>query len=450
MVTADAAQHASSVIFGWDPMITATIVLVVAYLFIFTERINRAVVSLLGAGLMIFLGVINQTQAVSGIDFNTIFLLIGMMAIVGITRKSGIFEYVAIKAAKMVRGNPRLLMIALALVTAVFSALLDNVTTVMLVVPVTLLLAEQLKLPAYPFLFSQIFASNIGGMSTLIGDPPNILIGSAVGLSFTDFLVHTGPIALILMILLIVFFDLFWGRKFKTTLRDRAQLTLYKTDALITDKPLLIKSIFVLMLVIFGFIVGHGYGYEPGTVALTGAALLMLLDIYKYKPEKQSHKVHDVLSKVEWETIFFFIGLFIIVYGVEHTGLLSMMGAKLLEITDGDMAYTGMLILGASAVLSAIVDNIPFVATMIPLIEATEGAFGDGVSIEPLWWCLSLGACLGGNGSLVGASANLMVASYAERAGQRIPFIKFLALGFPLMLVTAAIAGVYAYVRYFM
>lgn len=449
MVTTDTTNQAISAAFGWDPMITATLVLIVSYVFIFTERINRAVISLLGAGLMVFLGVLNQSQAVGGIDFNTIFLLIGMMAIVGITRKTGIFEYVAIYSAKLVRGNPRLLMIALAMVTAVFSGLLDNVTTVMLVVPVTLLLAEQLKLSPYPFLFSQIFASNIGGMATLIGDPPNILIGSAVGFSFNDFLMNTGPISLILMIFVTAFFDLIWGRNFKTTLRDRARLTLYKSDNLITDKPLLIKSLVVLALVIFGFVVGHGYGYEPGTVALTGAALLMLLEIHKFSPDEQSHKVHGALSKVEWETIFFFIGLFILVHGVERTGLLRLMGAELLNITDGNMAFTGMLILGASAVFSAIVDNIPFVATMIPLLEATEGAFGDGVSIDPLWWCLSLGACLGGNGSLVGASANLMVASYAERAGQRIAFMKFLLLAFPLMLLTAFIAGVYAYVRYF-
>ncbi len=445
----DALHGSTGVIFGWDPMITATVVLVVAYVFIFTERINRAIIALLGAGLMMFLGVLNQDLAVEGIDFNTIFLLIGMMAIVAITKKTGIFQFVAIYSAKMVRGNPRALMFTLAIITAVFSALLDNVTTVMLIVPVTLLLTEQLKVSPYPFLFSQIFASNIGGMATLIGDPPNILIGSAVGLSFTDFLVNTGPLSLILMVLLLGFFDVIWGRRFQTKMRDRATLTRFKTEGIVKDKELLIKSLFVLAVVIFGFIVGHGHGYEPGTVALTGAAFLMLLDVYKFKPDQQSHKVQAALSEVEWETIFFFIGLFIIVYGVEHTGLLELMGQKLLEFTDGNMAATGLWVLGASAILSAIVDNIPFVATMIPLIEATEGAFGEGVSIDPLWWCLAIGACLGGNGSLVGASANLMVASYAERAGQRISFFKFLKLGFPLMLGTAAIGTAYAYFRYF-
>lgn len=443
------AMHAPEVLFGWDPMIAATVVLGLAYVFIVSEKINRAVVSLLGAGALVFLGVLNQELAIEGIDFNTIFLLIGMMAIVGITKRTGVFQFVAILSAKMVRANPRLLLIALSVITAVFSALLDNVTTVMLVVPITLLLTEQLKLNAYPFLFSQIFASNVGGMATLIGDPPNILIGSAVGLSFMDFVYNVGPASLIIMIFLIVFFDFVWGRKFETTLKAKAHLLRYNAADALKDKELLYKSIFVLALVLFGFIAGHGQGYEPGTIALTGAALLMLLDVYKFKPEEQSHRVHKAFGEVEWETIFFFVGLFILVYGVEHTGLLDLMGGKLLEVTGGDLATTGMVVLWSSAVLSAIVDNIPFVATMIPMIESTASTFGGDAAIEPLWWCLSLGACLGGNGSLIGASANVMVASFAERAGQRISFMKFLVMGFPLMMVTTAIAAIYAWLVYF-
>jgi Na+/H+ antiporter NhaD/arsenite permease-like protein len=443
------AHHAPEVIFGWDGMVVSSVILALAYVFIISEKINRAVVALLGAGAMIILGVLNQELAVQGIDFNTIFLLIGMMVIVGIMKDTGVFQYVAIYAAKLVRGNPRALLAVLSIITAVFSALLDNVTTVMLIVPITLLLTEQLKLNPYIFLVAQIFASNIGGMATLIGDPPNILIGSAVGFSFMDFVYNTGPAAWIIMIAMLVFFDLMWGRKMKTSLKAIAHLLRYKPEEALTDKPLLIKSAFVLALVLFGFIVGHGHGIEPGTTALTGAALLMLLNIYTYNAEKQTHMVHKALGEVEWETIFFFMGLFMLVYGVEHTGVLALLGEKLLEITDGDLAKTGFVILWASAIFSAIVDNIPFVATMIPLIESTASTFGGPEAMEPLWWCLALGACLGGNGSIIAASANVMVASFAERAGHRIAFVKFLKLAFPLMLGTIAIAHVYVQLVYF-
>ncbi len=443
------AHGLPEVIFGWDPMIVSSVILCLAYVFIISERINRAVVALLGAGLMIMLGVLNQELAVGGIDFNTIFLLIGMMVIVGIMKDSGVFQYVAILAAKSVRGNPRALLAVLSIITAVFSALLDNVTTVMLIVPITLLLTEQLKLNPYIFLVAQIFSSNIGGMATLIGDPPNILIGSALGFSFMDFIQNTAPIAAILMVVMIVFFDLVWGRKMSTTLKAKAHLLRYKPEEALTDKPLLMKSLFVLALVIFGFVWGHGHGIEPGTTALTGAALLMLLNIYKYDPEKQTHKVHDALGRVEWETIFFFMGLFMLVYGVEHAGVLAILGEKLLTVTGGDMATTGIVVLWSSAVFSAIIDNIPFVATMIPLLESTAPTFGGTENMGPLWWCLAIGACLGGNGSIIAASANVMVASFAERAGHRISFVKFLKLAFPMMLATIAIAHVYVQYMYF-
>ncbi|MEM6811972.1 MAG: ArsB/NhaD family transporter [Pseudomonadota bacterium] len=444
-----AMAHMPEVVFGWDPMIVSTVVLIVAYVFIISERLNRAVIALIGAGLMVFLGVLNQELAVEGIDFNTIFLLIGMMVIVGMMKDSGVFQYVAILSAKSVRGNPRALLAVLSVITAVFSALLDNVTTVMLIVPITLLLTEQLKLNPYIFLVAQIFASNIGGMATFIGDPPNILIGSAVGFSFMDFVYNTGPASVMIMIVMIAFFDLVWGRKLTTSLRAKAHLTRYKPEEALTDVPLLIKSLIVLSLVIFGFVVGHGQGIEPGTVALTGAALLMLLNIYQFDAETQTHKVHKALGEVEWETIFFFMGLFMLVYGVEHAGVLAMLGEKLLNATGGDIALTGILILWTSAIFSAIIDNIPFVATMIPLMESMEAGFGGAEKMEPLWWCLALGACLGGNGSIIAASANVMVASFAERAGHRISFLKFLKLAFPMMLATIAMAHVYVEFVYF-
>lgn len=433
------------VIFGMDALIVSTVILVISYAIIISEKINRAVIALVGAGMMVMTGVLNQSAAVRGVDFNTIALLVGMMTIVGITQKSGVFQYIAILTAKLVKGNPRQLMAALAVITAVLSALLDNVTTVLLIVPITLLLVDQLKLPAFPFLFTQIFASNIGGMATLIGDPPNILIGSAVGLSFMDFVYNVGPPAFIIMVVMMVLFDIIWGRKMDASEKARARIMAYDENEALTDRPLLIKSGVALSLALFGFIVGHQHGYEPGTVALLSAAFLLLLDGWAHSPEDQSKKVHKALNTVEWETIFFFIGLFIIVYGVERAGLLEMMAAKFLTFTEGNIPLTGMLILWSSAILSAIVDNIPFVATMIPMIEAMGPELGGDEALMPLWWCLSLGACLGGNGSLVGASANLIVAGFAERAGQRISFMGFMKLGFPLMILTICMASVYAW-----
>ncbi len=446
---ADIAHHAPQVLFGLDPMMTATTILVLVYAVIISEKINRTVIALFGAGMLGIMGVLSHQLMVAGIDFNTIFLLTGMMIIVGISKQSGMFQFVAIYAAKTVKGNPRALLAVLGVVTAAFSALLDNVTTVLLVIPVTLLITEQLKMKAYPFLFTQIFASNIGGTATLIGDPPNIMIGSAVGFSFMDFVYNLTPVAIIIMVVMTVIFDFIWGRKLAASAEDRAALMQYNPFEAIESKEILIKSLFVLALVLAGFIWGHGHGWAPGTVALTGAALLMLLQCYRFKPEEQTHKVRDAFHEVEWETIFFFIGLFVLVYGVEHTGLLNIFARGMLDLTEGDMMKTGMIILWSSAVLSAIVDNIPFVATMIPLIKAMAPEMGGAAAIEPLWWCLALGACLGGNGSLIGASANVTVAGFAERAGQRIGFVQFLKLAFPLMILTNVIAAIYVWVVYF-
>jgi len=443
--------HTANVLFGWDATWVASIILIVSFALIVSEKINRSVIALMGAGVMILMGVINQHQAIQGVDFNTLALLTGMMVIVGIARESGMFEYVAIYSAKLVKANPRALLAVLSVITAVFSALLDNVTTVMLIVPVTLLLTDQLKLPSYPFLFSQIFSSNVGGMATLIGDPPNILIGSAVGLSFMDFVENVGLASLIIMIFCLIFFDLLWGRGLKASENAKKHLMNYVPKEALKNKNLYYQSLLVIALVIFGFIVGHPYGYEPGTIAMFGAAFFMVLRCARFTKdaEKQSEMVHHYFTGVEWVTIFFFVGLFIIVYGVESTGLLNMLSNELLELTKGDFTATGMAILWSSAVVSAIVDNIPFVATMIPLIESMGPTFGGSENLMPLWWSLSLGACLGGNGSLVGASANLTVAGFAERAGKRISFMKFMALGFPLMLFTVLIAMGYSYLMFF-
>ena len=429
-------------------MVLAALIFVITYVVIMTERVNRAIVSSLAAGLMIFFGVLNQEAAVRGVDFNTIGLLIGMMVIVGITRQSGGFQYLAIGAAKKVNASPWGILLMLSVVTAITSALLDNVTTVLLIVPVALLITEELKVSAYPYLFSMIVSSNIGGTATLIGDPPNIMIGSAVGLTFNDFTFNTAPVIVVVMVATLLPIYLIWGRKLKAAAEDRQRVMDFNEREAITNPSLLKNCLAVIAVVILGFVFAHALGLEAATVALFGAAVLLLLQCWPHEGEAQSKQVTEAFNEVEWITIFFFVGLFIVVHGLDSTGLLKLMADQLLALTGGDLTATTMTILWASAVLSAFVDNIPFVATMIPLIKAMAPTFGGPEGLMPLWWALSLGACLGGNGTLIGASANLVVAGFAERAGQPIRFVTFLLLAFPLMLMSIAISTVYLYWRY--
>jgi Na+/H+ antiporter NhaD/arsenite permease-like protein len=441
--------HEVNMILGLDPGWYAGTLFVLTYLLIVTERLNRAIVSLGAAVLMILGGVLTQEAAFQGVDFNTLGLLTGMMVIVGITKNSGIFQYLAIWSAKLVKADPWGILLMLMIVTAVLSALLDNVTTVLLIAPVTLLITDELKIKPYPFLFAEIFASNIGGTATLIGDPPNIMIGSAVGLSFNDFLFNLTPVVLLILPLTVLPIYLIWGRKLAAAAEDRERVMKYRERDAIKNTRLLKQSLFVLALVLIGFIAGHDYHLLPATVAMFGAALLLTLDNLPRSAHAQSDSVHKSFCEVEWTTIFFFIGLFIVVYGVEVTGLLERLAHQVLDLTGGDRTVTAMTILWVSAVASAIVDNIPFVATMIPLIENMAASFGGSEQLMPLWWSLALGSCLGGNGSLVGASANLIVAGFAERHGQPIRFLPFMLAAFPLMLASVLISSIYVYFRYF-
>jgi Na+/H+ antiporter NhaD/arsenite permease-like protein len=391
---------------------------------------------------------LTQEAAIQGIDFNTIGLLTGMMIIVAITRQSGVFQFLAIWSAKRVGASPWGILVMLVLVTAVFSALLDNVTTVLLIVPVTLLITDELKLSPYPYLFAEIFASNIGGTATLIGDPPNIMIGSAVGLSFNDFVVNLGPAVAIILPLTLIPIYLIWGRGLHASDELRQRVMAYDEREAITDRVLLFKSMLVLVLVIAGFVFAHDINQQPATIAMFGAALLMLLDNLPRAFSEQANVCHKTYGEVEWTTIFFFIGLFIVVYGLESTGLLDKLALEVIGLTGGDPAITAMSILWVSAVASAVVDNIPFVATMIPLIEGMAESMGGSEQLMPLWWSLALGSCLGGNGSLVGASANLIVAGFAERSGQPIRFLPFMLMAFPLMIFSIAVSSVYVYFRF--
>jgi Na+/H+ antiporter NhaD/arsenite permease-like protein len=443
-------QGAGHVLFGMSPLWVSTFLLLATYVLIVTERLNRSIIALLGAGLMVISGVLVQDEAIRGVDFNTIALLTGMMVLVSISRRSGMFEYLAIWSAKKGRAQPWAMLLMLSVTTAILSAFLDNVTTVLLIAPVTLVVARELEVPPYPLLFAEIFASNIGGTATLIGDPPNIIIGSAAGLSFNDFVFHLTPVIVLVMAAQALATHLIWGRRMFATRQARARVMALDERATITDWPLLRYSLTVVGAVMVCFVFARQLALEPGTIAIFGAAVLMLLHNIEHhrEKEKQSARVTETFNEVDWITIFFFVGLFIIVHGLDVAGVLGYLAQLLLDFTGGDFALTAYVILWSSAVLSAIVDNIPFVATMIPLIKAMAPTFGGAEHLLPLWWALSLGACLGGNGTLIGASANLTVAGIAERNGIEFGFWTYTKYAFWLMLVSVAICHVYLWLRY--
>ena len=442
-------ESASSVIFGMDAQWLSAAIFLMTYVVLITERVHRTIVVLLGAGLMILSGIIDQDTAIEGVDFNTIALLTGMMILVSITERCGIFQFVAVWVSKRVRADPRGILILLATVTAIFSALFDNVTTVLLIVPVTLLIVDKLELSPYPFLFAEIFASNIGGTATLIGDPPNILIGSAVGLTFTDFLFELGPAVLIIHCIMLALFLLIWGSKLKTSADCRRRVMAFEERDSITDPRLLRQSLAVMVLVIVGFTMVETVGLESGSVALIGASVLMLLYTFGRDRRSQSETVEQILGNLEWTTLAFFVGLFVVVQGVESSGLLTRLGHELMSLTGGDVRVTAFATLWIAAIASALIDNIPFVATMIPLLQSTAPQLGGPAAMEPVWWALSLGACLGGNGTVIGASANVIVVGFAERAGHPVRFVPFMLLAMPLMLLTVTIASLYLYLRNF-
>lgn len=438
-----------TVFFGIDAFWFAVALFVGTYLIIMTEKINRAIIALLGAGIMVISGLMSQDHAIAAIDFNTLGLLAGMMVIVHITGKTGLFEYVAIWSVKKVRARPWATMVMLSILTAVFSALLDNVTTVLLVTPVLLNICRRLDVPIYPYLFVTIFASNIGGTATLIGDPPNILIGSAANIPFNDFIINLGPVVVVIFLATLLPIYLMWGRKLHATDEKRAEVMKLDAKSSITDRRLMMDCLFVCALVIGGFAMHHALGLQPATIAMTGAALLLMLENTRHDRAHHAKNVHAAFAEAEWVTLFFFIGLFILVHGIERVGLIGLMGEKLVAVTAGDQATMGYAILWGSAFISAFMDNIPFTATMIPMIQSVGADFGGDQGLTPLWWSLSLGACLGGNGTLIGASANLVVAGMAERNGQPIRFLTYMKHALPLMILSILISHLYLYLRYF-
>lgn len=445
------ALHTAHAAVDTNTMLIAGIIFLITYIVILSERVNRAIVAMLGGGLMVLVGVMTQAQATAAIDANTIGLLLGMMVIVAITKESGIFQAVAIWSAQAAKAKPLGVLAMISVITAVFSALLDNVTTVLLMTPVILLITRELNVKPYPFLFAAILSSNIGGSATLIGDPPNILIGSAANLSFLQFLNHMAPLAVVVFVLTLIPILLIWRKDLVTEERHSARIMKMDAKSAIEDYVLLYKSLGVLLFVMLGFVFGHTFFHiEPATFAVFGAALLLLLDNVKFDAEKQNHRVHNAFAEAEWVTLFFFMGLFVLVHGIEQVGIIQLAADKMIALTNGNLEATAMAVLWGSAILSALVDNIPFVATMIPLLQTMIPDFnaqlaGSGTN---LWWILAIGACLGGNGSLIGASANLVVAGFAEKAGHPISFVKFMLYGFPLMLWSILIATGYVYLRY--
>ncbi|MBO9599057.1 MAG: ArsB/NhaD family transporter [Cohnella sp.] len=419
----------------------AIAIFLIIYALIISEKIHRTIVAMIGGVLMVAFGIVDQQEALHHIDFNTLGLLVGMMIVVSITADTGLFKFIAVWAAKKSKGNPVRILVTLSLITAIGSAFLDNVTTVLLMVPVTFSITRQLGVRPIPFLIAQIIASNVGGTATLIGDPPNIMIGSAVKeLSFMAFINNLAPVVFVIMAATLPIFVLIFRKQIVTTPEAKQRIMEMDEKALIQDRGLLIKSLAVLGLTIIGFFLHQALHLESATVALAGAFLLLLMT--------GEHKMEEAFTKVEWTTIFFFVGLFVLVSGLIETGVIAELAAKAIELTNGDVVATSLLILWLSAIASAFLDNIPFVATMIPMIQEMGNM---GVSnLEPLWWSLALGACLGGNGSLIGASANLIVAGMSGKEGHPIKFVQYLKYGFPLMLLSVVIAHVYIYLRYLM
>ncbi|OPY56675.1 MAG: Inner membrane protein YbiR [Pelotomaculum sp. PtaU1.Bin035] len=420
-------------------VIFATVVFLITYAVIVSEKIHRTVVALVGASLMALTKIISLEQATEAIDFNTIGLLVGMMIIVGITKRTGIFEYLAIKAAKGSKGEPLKIIAALSLITAVISAFLDNVTTVLLIVPVTFAIAKQLELNPLPFLIAEIFASNIGGTATLIGDPPNIMIGSATGLGFMDFVFNLTAAIILIYVLTIFCIQIIYRKQLVARPELQAVIMKINEKDEIKDAKLLLKCLVVLFLTVLGFILHQYMHLESSVIALSGASLLLLVS-----GDDPEHSLHAV----EWPVIFFFIGLFVVVGALEKVGVIEATAKWSLGVTGGNMVPSSMLILWLSAIASAFVDNIPFVATMIPLIHDV-GRLGGITDLNLLWWALSLGACLGGNGTAIGASANVVVIGIAEKKGLYISFIEYMKVAFPLMLMSIAVSMGYLLFWYF-
>ncbi|MGL4737555.1 MAG: sodium:proton antiporter [Cellulosilyticaceae bacterium] len=416
--------------------IMAVIIFLVIMVLIMTEKIDRTVAALGGGMLMVLLGIIPSSHVIDYIDFNTLGVLIGMMLVVSVVKNSGLFEFVAIYTAKKAKGDAWKIMISFALITAFLSAVLDNVTTVLLIGPMTLVITQMLELNPIPFLITQILASNIGGTATLIGDPPNIMIGSAAQLGFNDFVMNSGPAAIVVLIVTLPILYMIFRKELVVKEEFKKEIMTLDEKKAIKDKPLLIKSLIVMGLILAGFILHAQIHINSSIVALSGASLILLIG-------KQD--VEEIMCGIEWPTIAFFAGLFILVGGLEEAGIIHALAEGLISLTAGRPVMMMILLVWLAAIVSSFLDNIPFVATLIPLILTLST---QGIDVRPLWWAVSLGACFGGNGTLIGASANVVLASIGEKNGHKIGFGQYMKIGFPLMILSIIISSIYLVVRY--
>ena len=435
----------SSFISSHSVLVSASL-LILAYIFIALEKIPKVTIALLGGALTIVLGLVSQTKAlgdginphyfINFIDFNVLFLLVSMMVIVSITTRSGVFNWIANELLKFTKGHPVKVLCALGLFTAVTSAFLDNVTTVILIMPITFAIAKKLDIDPIPFLLTEIFSSNIGGTATLIGDPPNIIIGSAGGLSFIDFIKELTPVILVIMCVALTVLAFIFRKKLHASQDKMDEVAKIDNSHTITDKALMIRSTLILALVILGFMLHDVTHIETCVVAMLGASILLIFE-----------KPNEILQDVEWNTIFFFIGLFIIIGGLEASGGIKLMAEWILKVTQGSQAATSMIILWASGVISGIIDNIPYTATMAPMLVEIEKTMGATYAY-PLWWALSLGACLGGNMTIIGAAANVIVSENAAKSGHPISFMRFLKYGVGVVVISLLISTAYIYLRF--
>ncbi|MCI2241058.1 SLC13 family permease [Adlercreutzia faecimuris] len=416
--------------------IISVAVFVVALGLIMSEKVHRALVALVGAVILLAAHVVTFEQAVGHVDFNTLGVLLGMMMFVSVVKLSGVFEYLAVACARLAKGDPWRIMLLLVLLTALLSAFLDNVTTVLLVGPMTLTLCRLLEVGPVPFFLAEIMASNIGGTATLIGDPPNIMIGSAAGLSFADFLAYDAPAVAVILAAVLGAFYLLYGRKMAVSPEARAAVMALEPASYVKDRRLLAVSAVMTALVVAGFMFHAALGLESCVIALGAAGLILLVS-------RQS--IERALAEVEWTTLTFFLGLFVIVGALTETGVIGMLANALVGATGGDVFLTMMVLLVGSALISSFLDNIPFVATMIPILLSMGSA---GIDVTPLWWAVSLGACLGGNGTLIGASANVVLSDISRKNGHEITFAQYLRVGFPLMLLSVALAAAYLALRF--
>ena len=403
---------------------------------IMTEKLHRTTAALTGAVLLIICGVMTGKQAIGYIDFNTIGVLVGMMIVVAVIRTTGLFEYISIRAAKAAKGDPWKILVAFVLITALLSAFLDNVTTVLLVGPMSIAIARMLEINPVPFLMMQILASNVGGTATMIGDPPNIMIGSASGLSFMDFIANTGAASLLIVIAQVIMMKFLYKNQLESGTVNTQSVMELDPDKSITNHKLMKQSIVVMILVVIGFMIHDKLGFDSCIVALTAAAVMLIIG---------HQEVDHIIGEVEWTTIVFFMSLFVVVGGLERTGVIHSISNWLISATEGHYVLTMLVLLWGAALLSSVLDNIPFVATLIPLVLTMQQ---QGMNVEAYWWAISLGACLGGNGTMIGASANVVLSDIANKHGYPITFKSYLRVGFPFMLMSVGIATLFLLVRY--